>query len=126
MSASALGSSLQIGAATLHCQVTEIIDRARLVENTHSGVTSTNFDKVVPDNAWSAQIPWDDTNLPDTDFGLVPGVKVTLKFPSGATGKFQTLTGTSVEMLRHMKDNGNNIIMTFASGKGGDITREIT
>lgn len=123
---SSLGSSLQIGVTTLHCHVTEVVDRARLVENTHSGVTSSNFEKVVADNAWSAQIPWDDTNLPDTDFGLVPGAKVTLKFPTGSSGKFQQLANTSVEMLRHLKDNANNIIMTFASGKGGDLTREVT
>jgi hypothetical protein len=89
-------------------------------------VTSSNYDKVVADNAWSAQIPWDDANLPDTDFGLITGAKVTLTFPSGASGKFQTLTDTSVEALRHLKDNANNIIMTFASGKGGDLTREVT
>lgn len=124
--ASALGSSLQIGVTTLHCHVTEVIDRARLVENSHSGVTSSNYEKVIADNAWSAVIPWDDTNLPDTDFGLVPGAKVTLKFPSGATGKFQQLANTSVEALRHLKDNANNILMTFASGKGGDLTREVT
>jgi hypothetical protein len=111
---------------TLHCHVTEVIDRARLTENSHSGVTSSNYDKVIPDNAWSAQIPWDDTNLPDTDFGLVPGTKVTLIFPTGSSGKSQTLTNTTVEAIRHLKDNANNIVMSFASGKGGDITREVT
>lgn len=124
--ASALGSSLQIGITTLHCHVTEVVDRSRLVENTHSGKTATNYDPVVPDNAWSAEIPWDSENLPDTDFLLIPGTKVTLKFPSGGTGKFQQLAATTVEMLRHLKDNANNIIKTFASGKGGDLTREVT
>lgn len=123
---SALGSSLQISAATLHCHVTEVTDRSRLAENTHSGKTSTNYDAVVPDNAWTATVPWDDTNLPDTDFGLVPGVKVTLKFPSGASGKFHQLAGTTVETVRSVKDNANNILMSFVSGKGGDITREVT
>lgn len=123
---SALGSSLQIGAAVLHCRLTRLRKGARLSDNTHSGVAAANYDAVVPDHAWSASIPWDDTNIPDTDFGLVEGAKVTLRFNQGATGKFEVLTGTTVEHVEDVHDNAGDIIRTEVSGKGGVLTRALT
>lgn len=99
---------------------------ARLVENTHSGVTATNFEKVVPHYEWTAEIPWDDTKLPDTDGTLNEGAKVTLKFTDGGSTKFLTLTDTSVETLEEVVDVANNIITVVLSGKGGTLTRQVT
>lgn len=70
-------SLLTIGAATLNCRMTRLSQGSRLTENTHSGTSSTNFHAVVKDHSWSASIPWDDTNLPDTDFGLIEGASHT-------------------------------------------------
>lgn len=123
---SALGSSLQIGATTLHCRLTRLRKAARLADNTHSGTSASNYDGVVPDHSWSASIPWDDTNIPDTDFGLIEGTKVTLKFPLGTTGKFQQLAGTTIESVEDIKDNAGDIIRTEVSGKGGVLTRAVT
>lgn len=122
----ALGSKLMIGAATLHTNTVNTLDRARLTENTHSGKAASNYEKVVEDNAWEAEVPWDDTNLPDTDFGLVPGVQVTLVSYFGSSGKTETLTGTTVEQVRHIKNNANDILRSIVSGKGGAITRAVT
>src|SRR5690606_13166875 len=96
---SALGSSIGIGATVLHARLTRVRKGARLAENTHSGVSATNYEPVVPDHSWSGSIPWDDSNLPDTDFGLTEGAKVTIIFTLGASGKSETLTGTTVESV---------------------------
>jgi hypothetical protein len=119
-------SLLTIGATTLNCRMTRISQGARLAENTHSGTSSTNFEQVVKDHSWSASIPWDDTNLPDTDFGLVEGAKVTLIFNFGASGKAATLANTSVERVEHVMDNAGDIIRTDVSGRGGSLTRAVT
>lgn len=117
------GSALKIGAAVLNCRMTRIKKGARLSENTHSGTSSSNFETVVKDHAWSASVPWDDTNIPDTTFGLVEGSKVTLIFTMGDTAKTETLTGTSVESVEDIFDNQGDIIRTEVSGKGGVLTR---
>lgn len=123
---SALGSSVMIGATVLVCRLTRVRKGARLAENTHSGCAATNYDAVVPDHAWSMSIPWDDTNLPDVDFGLNAGDKVTLKFLEGSTGKFEVLSGTTVESVENIRDNSGDIIRTEASGKGGVLTPAVT
>lgn len=123
---SANGSKLTIGVTTLECRMTRLTQSARLAENTHSGTTSTNFEAVVKDHSWSASIPWDDTNLPDTDFGLVEGAKVTLIFNFGSSTKTATLTNTSVERIEHVMDNAGDIIRTEISGRGGILTRPTT
>lgn len=120
------GSSIQVGANTLHARLTRVRKGARLTENTHSGTSSSNFEKVVKDHAWSGSIPWDDTNLPDTDVGLNEGDKVTITFPMGASGKSETLTNTSVEYLEDIMDNNGDIIRTEIAGKGGVLTRPVT
>lgn len=125
-SASALGSALLIGATRLEARLTRVRKGSRLTENTHSGVLATNYDPVVPDNAWSGSVPWDDTNIPDTDFGLVAGAKVTLKFLLGAGGKFEILTGTTVETVEDIMDNAGDIIRTEISGRGGVVTLAVT
>jgi hypothetical protein len=119
-------SLLTIGAATLNCRMTRLSQGSRLTENTHSGTSSTNFHAVVKDHSWSASIPWDDTNLPDTDFGLIEGAQVTLVFNFGASGKTATLTSTSVERVEHVMDNAGDIIRTDISGRGGVLTRPTT
>lgn len=120
--ASANGSAMLIGATRLEARLTRVRKGARLTENTHSGTSSTNYDAVVPDNAWSGSVPWDSANQPDTNFGLTPGAKVTLKFLLGATGKFEILTGTTVEVVEDVMDNAGDIIRTEVSGKGGILT----
>lgn len=120
------GSKLTIGVTDLNCRLTRLSQGARLSENTHSGVSSTNFEQVVKDHSWSAEIPWDDTNLPDTDFGLTEGAKVTLIFTFGSSTKTATLTNTSVERVEHVLDNAGDIIRTSVSGRGGVLTRVTT
>jgi hypothetical protein len=116
------GSALKIGGTTLNARLTRLKKGARLAENTHSGTSSSNYEKVVLDHSWSASIPWDDTNIPDTGFGLAPGAKVTLIFTMGDTAKTETLTNTSVESVEDVFDNGGDIIRTEISGKGGVLT----
>jgi hypothetical protein len=116
------GSALKIGAAVLNCRMTRLRKAARLTENTHSGTSSSNYEKVVGDHSWSASIPWDDTNIPDTTFGLVPGAKVTLVFTMGDSAKAESLAGTSVESVEDVFDNQGDIIRTEVSGKGGVLT----
>ncbi len=120
------GSSLQIGAAVLHARLTRIRKGTRLTENTHSGTRSTTFEAVVPDNAWSGSIPWDSSNIPDVDFGLSQGAKVNLRINKGSSGKFEVLTGTSVEFCEDVHDNAGDIIRTDISGKGGVLTPAVS
>jgi len=124
---SANGSKLVIGVTTLHCTNVNLIKQARLVENTNSANSSSNYVPVIKDHSWSADVPWDDTNLPDTDFGLTEGAQVTLVFNEGATsGKTATLTATTVERLETMMNNEQDIVRCRVSGKGGALTREVT
>jgi hypothetical protein len=116
------GSSLKIGTAVLNCKLTRLRKGARLTENTHSGVSSSNYESVVPDHSWSAAIPWDSSNIPDTGFGLSVGSKVTLIFAMGSSTKTQTLTNTTVESVEDVMDNAGDIIRTEISGKGGALT----
>ena len=123
---SANGSKLVIGVTTLHCTDVTLIKGARLVENTNSANSSTNYVSVVKDHSWTATLPFDDTNLPDTDFGLTEGAQVTLIFNQGGSGKTATLTTTTVERLETMMNNEHDIIRCRVSGKGGVLTRETT
>lgn len=123
---SANGSKLVIGASTLHCTNVTLIKSSRLTENTSSANSSTNYVQVVKDHSWNADLPWDDTNLPDTDFGLVEGAQVTLVFNEGTSGKTATLTNTTVERLETIMANETDIVRVRVSGKGGSLTREVT
>lgn len=123
---SANGSSMQVGATTLHARLTRVRKAARLTENTHSGTSSALYHKVVKDHAWSGSVPWDDTNLPDTDVLLIEGDVVTIVFALGASGKTETLTNTTVEFLEDIMDNAGDIIRTEISGRGGVLTRPVT
>lgn len=120
------GSTLTVGATVLHCKRATLHKNARLVENTHSGVSSTNYESVVPDHSWTVDVPWDSNNLPDTDVGLSEGSKVTILFTKGGSGKTATLTNTTVERLEDVMDNEGDIIRTTISGKGGSLTRDVT
>jgi hypothetical protein len=120
------GSSLVIGAATLACRLTRLRKASRLADNTNSGTAASDYIEVVKDHSWSASVPWDSDVIPDTDFGLSEGARVTLKFNLGGTGKFETLTNTTVETLEDVMDSAGDIIRTEISGKGGTLTRAVT
>lgn len=117
------GSSLQIGGTSLNCTLTRLRKMSRLAETTNSGTSSSQYQNVVKDHSWSASIPWDSTNIPDTTFGLTEGAVVTLQFNMGGSTKFETLTGTTVESLEDIMDSKGDIIRTEVSGKGGVLTR---
>jgi hypothetical protein len=123
---SANGSKITVGAVDLHCRMTRVRKGARLTETTHSGTSSSVYQKVVKDHSWSLSVPWDDTNLPDTDVGLNEGDVVTITFTMGGSGKTEVLTGTTVESLEDIMDSAGDIIRTEVSGKGGVITRPVT
>lgn len=123
---SANGSIITKGAATLHTTNVTVVDGARLTENTGSANSSTNYDKVVADNSSTFDIPWDDTNLPDTDVGLTTGSKVTLVYSIGNSGKTATLTNTTVERLETIMNNDSDIVRSRCSTKGGVLTRPVT
>lgn len=123
---SANGSALMIGAATLHCTMTRLPKGARLAETTDSGTSSSRYKMVVKDHRWAASVCWDDTNIPDTDFGLVEGAEVTLIFMMGTTGKTNILTGTTVETCEDIMNSSGDVIRTELSGKGGVLTRAVT
>lgn len=123
---SANGSLITKGGSTLHVTNVSYVDGARLTENTNSANSSTNYDKVVADNSWSCDIPWDDTNLPETDFGLTSGSKVTLIFNMGSSGKTATLTNTTVERLEMIMNNEQDIVRSRITGRGGALTRPVT
>lgn len=123
---SGLGGEIVVSAVTLHCSKHTVRKTARLAESTHSGNTATNFEKVIPHYEWTVEVPWDDTNLPDTDAGLAEGAKVTIVFHDGASGKTLTLTDTSVETVEEVNDNNQDIIRSVITGKGGTLTRQTT
>jgi hypothetical protein len=120
------GGEVLVGAVTLHITKWTLRKTSRNVDNTHSGVTSSNYEHVVPDHSATLEIPWDDTNIPDTDAGLAEGVKVTLTMNLGSTAKFQTLTNTLVESCEDVCDNSGDIIRTVVTVKGGSLTRALT
>ena len=120
------GGDVVVGVVTLNIGKWTLRKGARLAENTHSAKSATNFETVVPDYSGSIEIPWDDTNLPDTDVGLEEGAKVTIVLHYGLSGKFQTLTDTSIETCEDVDDNANDIIRTVVTFKGGTLTRAIT
>lgn len=104
----------------------EVNANARLVENTHSGVTGTNFENVIQDNSSTIDIPVDDADLPDTDMGLTAGSKVTVVFNMGSSGKFATLTSTTVETRVYINDPSNDIVRCRITTKGGTYTAPVT
>lgn len=111
---------------TLRIHKHEVIKSAKLAENNHSGVSATNFEKIIPHYEWTIDVPFDDTNLPDTDAGLEEGEKVTLKFKDGPSGKFCILTNTSVEKLAGTYVTDEGVLMVVITGKGGTLTRQVT
>ncbi len=116
------GGNFTFGNFTLPINEWTLESHSRLVENTTSGTSATNFEHVVPDNSWSCVIPWDSTLMPDTTCGMTPGVKGNASFFAGRSGKFYTLTLTSVETLSVKDDEANDIVRVNASGKGGVLT----
>lgn len=121
-----LGGKITVGAVDLNVHSHTVRKTARLAETTHSGNTATAFAKIVPHYEWTVKVPWDDTNLPDTDAGLTEGSLVTIIFLDGGSGKTCTLTNTSVESIEEEQDVQNNIIIAVISGKGGTLTRQVT
>lgn len=121
-----LGGKILVGAVEMEVHSHTVRKTAKLTENTHSGSTASNFEKLYPHYEWTVKVPWDDTKLPDTDVGLNEGAKVTIKFNDGSSGKFATITDTSVETLEEELDVMSNIILAVISGKGGTLTRQVT
>lgn len=93
----------------------------RLAENTHSGVSSTNFESVVRHNEWSLEVPLDIENFPE-NIGFDQADKVDIVFNIGESGNFYTLTGSSVETLEYVDDQSQDIVRIMISGKGGSIS----
>jgi hypothetical protein len=116
------GGSISVGGTTLNIAKWTLRKGARLTENTHSGTPSTNFENVVGDNSGTIEIPWDSANIPDS-LGLVSGAKGTIIFNLGTSGKFHTLTNTTIEVGEDVDDNAQDIIRTTVSFKGGVLTR---
>lgn len=94
----------------------------RLVENTHSGVSNTNFEVVVQDNAATVEVPFDTDVAPEAFFGLVAGAQVTLVFFYGTSGLTATLTDTLVETVETVDDNASDIIRYTVSTRGGFLS----
>lgn len=114
------GSELNIGRYTVRAPY-------RDAENTHSGTSgSTNYEPVVRDVSWEVDIPFDDTNIPDTDMGLVPGNKVTIVWQLGSSGKTVTTTNTYVSSLEYINDPAGDIVRARVTGKGGSYTAATT
>lgn len=120
------GGEVVVGAVTLHINKWTLRKASRNVDNTHSNTTASNYEHVVPDHSATIEIPWDDSNIPDTDAGLTEGSKVTVVFHLGASGKTQTLTNALVESVEDVNDNGQDIIRSVATLKGGTLTRAVT
>lgn len=120
------GGEVLVGATTLHVGKWTLRKSSRNVDNTHSNVTAANYDHVVPDHSATIEIPWDDTNIPDTDAGLTEGSKVTVTFNLGSGSKTQVLTTTLVESVEDVCDNSGDIIRSVATLKGGTLTRAVT
>jgi hypothetical protein len=116
------------GGAELNVGKWEVRRTARTVENTHSGTGgSTNFNLVVYHAEWTIEIPWDDTNLPDTDMGFVPGTQLSaLVFQHGNSGKTISIASTMVEEHVTINDPQNDIVRSRVSGRGGVLTPPVT
>lgn len=114
----ALGSKVTVGGNTLNCSVVMNDQNIREVDNTNSSNSATNYDLVVPDNTLAIDIPWDNTNTPET-VGFVVGTKITVIVFNGSTGKNGTLTNTLVKSHSKVRDNGNDIIRSKILCKGG-------
>lgn len=120
------GGEVLVGAVTLNVTKWTLRKTSRNVDNTHSGVTASNYEHVVPDHSATFEIPWDDTNIPDTDAGLAEGSKVTVTMNLGSGSKTQILTNALVESLEDVCDNSGDIIRSVCTVKGGTLTRAIT
>lgn len=114
------GSALNIGRYTVRFP-------SRPAENTHSGTSGyTNYEHVVRDCSSDFQVPFDDTLIPDTDSGLVPGTKVTLVFTLGGSGKTVTLANTLVTDYEYENDPSGDIVRARVATKGGTYTAATT
>ena len=121
------GGAIAVGNTTLNITKWTLRKSSRNVDNTHSGVTSSNYEHVVPDHSATVEIPWDDTNIPDTDVGLAEGAKVIITFSlGGGSAKTEILTNTLVESCEDVNDNSGDIIRTVVTTKGGALTRAVT
>lgn len=120
------GGEVLVGVVTLNITKWTLRKSSRNVDNTHSGVTAANYEHVVPDHSATIEIPWDDTNIPDTDAGLNEGSKVTITFNLGSGSKTEVLTNTLVESVEDVCDNSGDIIRSVATVKGGTLTRAVT
>lgn len=93
---------------------------ARLAENTHSGVSSTNFERVVYHYETTIEIPIDVDDPPENY--MTEGDKVTLFLQRGESALFHTITNTSVETMEEVDDNSQDILRMAVSTKGGSLS----
>lgn len=120
------GGSVTFTGGTLAIGTWEGDFSARLTETTNSSSGGTQFAKVVEENSWSCDIPWDEANMPDTTVGLVPGsVIASASFKMGAGAKVYVLANTTVEKMVPTVNNATDIVRMRVSGKGGTCTRPV-
>ncbi len=91
----------------------------RLTENTHSGVAATNYEKVVPDNSWRLNAPWDQDGPLDS---LVTQSKIHIRFKHGSGAVLRQCANTTVESIETVDNNSNDIVRVNMSGKGGVVS----
>lgn len=93
----------------------------RLTEKTHSGTGGYSaFQGTVKHVEWSADVPWDDTNFPEAAaVGLAEGAIVTLHLKLGDAALFYKVTGTTVNTIRVVTNNVEDIVRFNITGKGG-------
>lgn len=120
------GGHLNLGVGTLAVRGHKIRKKSISAQNNHSAVVADNHEPLLPAYEWEAVAPWDDTFMPDVDFGLIENTKQTVKFLDASSGKFVILTDTLVENLEESYDVDEDIIVVSASGKGGTLTRQVT
>ncbi len=93
----------------------------RLAENTHSGTEgNTNYHKVVRDNTWRLEMPFD-SDSPAVDFitQVLNAEYLWIKFVYGESGVEDTLARTTLEGYEVTDNNASDIIRATMSGKGG-------
>lgn len=77
------------------------------------------------EGTFTAEGPWDDTNLPDTDYGLDAGDSLAVKFMCGASGKFYQGTAL-VEDFQVSLDVEGVLTFTISGSISGAFTDPVT
>lgn len=97
----------------------ELNEDIKKTENSHSGTQgSSNYEKVIDDNSWRLQIPWDEERIPES-LGLRKGAKIYIRFKHGSGAVLKALALTLVEHFKTVNDNQGDIVRVEADGCGG-------